>query len=246
MGLPSVSTTRGPTSMGAKLRRAPSFFPAAIAFALMLVPAMGAAEPSAGTAFSRGSIPLMADPKGGALGTVTPGTPLEVVKRDNDHAEVRIDGWSMTGADQYVFAAKGQRITLVRLTTIESANRKVLGHSKDDYGIDWQHVVVTGWVAPGTLTGDVAPVWAEADALFKKRCTACHALHQPTEFTANQWPHILKIMTQRAGLTQDETTLVTKYLQTHARSPGHNGPGGPPSSGAGGGAGGGNGGGRRR
>lgn len=160
--------------------------------------------------------PLTTDADGKAFGSVTPGTPLRIVGHTGDRAEVRIDGWSMTGAEQIVFAAKGQRIALAHLSATDVPNRKVTERGKDIYGIDWQHVVVTGWVPTGDLVGDVSVVWQVADALYKKRCTACHALHQPREFTANQWPHILKIMEKRAGFTPTQAALVTQFIQTHA------------------------------
>ena len=167
-------------------------------------------------AFARAKTPLSTDEKHDTFGSVTPGTPVKIVKLAGDLAEVRLDGWSMTGAEQILFAAQGQRIALAHLSSTDTTNREVTEHSKDIYGTDWQHVVVTGWVPAASLDNNVSDVWQRADALYKKRCTACHALHQPKEFTANQWPHILKIMTKRAGLTESDTELVTQYLQTEA------------------------------
>jgi Dihaem cytochrome c len=188
--------------------------------AVTLSAATAKAQSSGVTQFAAGSIPLLADAQRDPLGSVTPGTPLSVIKRAGDLAEVRIDGWSMAGADTVVFAAKGQRIVLAELSANRPANRTVGTRSEDQYGGVWEQVTVTGWVSSSDLVAAVEPVWEKAHALFAKRCTMCHALHQPTEFTANQWPHILQIMTKRAVLTPDQTALVTKYLQTHARQPG--------------------------
>lgn len=76
---------------------------------------------------------------------------------------------------------------------------------------------MSGYVPSAGLTPDQESVWAAAKALFSKRCSACHALHHTTEFTANQWPTILKTMTKNAALQPDQAALVTQYLQTHAK-----------------------------
>ncbi|MDE2166666.1 MAG: hypothetical protein KGJ66_10065 [Alphaproteobacteria bacterium] len=197
--------------------------------AATLAPSAAMAQSSGTTEFAAGSAPLLADPQGTPLGTVTPGTPLTVIKQTGRLAEVRIDGWSMAGAETVVFAAKGLRIVLAELSADRPANRTVGARSEDQYGGVWEQVTVTGWVSASDLVAAVEPVWQKAHVLFAQRCTKCHALHQPTEFTANQWPHILQIMTKRAVLTADQTALVTKYLQIHARQPGTpaTGPKGP-------------------
>jgi Dihaem cytochrome c len=187
-----------------------------------LAPVMAVAASAGTIKFAAGSVPLLADPQGASLGTVTPGTPVMVVKEEGSLNEVKIEGWSMQGAEQIVFAAKGRRIMLARLSADRPANRIVGARSQDQYGGVWEQVTVTGWMQSSSLVADVTPIWKEAHDLFATRCATCHALHQPTEFTANQWPHILQTMTKRAVLTADQTALVTQYLQTHAR------PTGPP------------------
>lgn len=209
---------------------------AACIVAVGLGPRGAAAAPSQGLAVAAAAIPLMADAKGAPLGTLSPGTLLRVLKHDNDLTEVRLDGWSMVGAEQIAFAAKGQRIILARLTASRPDNRKVLARSQDTYGIDWERVVITGWVSSKDLVGQISSVWQKANAIYQKRCTACHALHQPTEFTANQWPSILRIMTKRAALTPEDTALVTEYLQSHARRPSAGGAEAPAAAGAAGGS----------
>ncbi len=169
---------------------------------------------------------LTAQAGGASLGEATPATPVTIVSTAGDTVEIAIEGWSMHDAPQYLYPDIGQRIILVTLEQSGQDARAVVTSQADKYGIAWDNVKVTGWVPAANLATDPAAVWQAAQAIFQKRCSACHALHQPKEFTANQWPSILKIMTKRAALSPADTELVTKYLQLHAKIPGAgNGPG---------------------
>lgn len=195
-------------------------------FVAFTVPALLLASPAPGVAgdaasphklFAKTLLPLH-DRKGGAtIATVTPGTAFAVQKRAGAKLLVAVTGWSPVGGESLLFKALGQRILLARLTRKGVATRKVLKEKEDEYGSPWQRVRITGWVARRAVVADVEKVWKRASRLFHKRCTRCHALHRPTEFTANQWPNILKIMTKRAGLSKARKALVVKYLQTHAK-----------------------------
>jgi hypothetical protein len=127
-----------------------------------------------------------------------------------------LDAWTQQGADSTLFAAEGQRIVLATLAD-ETPRPRVLATAKDDYGNVWNEVELSGFVQQGGLTSDQGIVWAQAQALYSKRCSACHALHRTNEFTANQWPTILKTMTKSAALQPDQAVLITQYLQTHSK-----------------------------
>lgn len=161
--------------------------------------------------------PLSESENGEAIGTLTPGTEVAVIAERPGRWEVEVHGWSAPGAESILFIAPGQRIVLARLKLSAAAIRTIEGTKTDRFGQKWERIRVRGWVDRNALVEDVSVVWKKAARIFHKRCTACHALHQPTEFTANQWPHILKIMTKRAALSKKKATLVTKYLQMHAK-----------------------------
>lgn len=163
---------------------------------------------------------LMAEGQGPTLGDMTPATPVMILATVGDKTEIAVEGWSMRDAPQYLYPEIGQRIVLVTLGDAGQAARVVEASQDDKYGIHWDKVKITGWIPSANLVADPEAVWAAALELFQDRCSACHALHQPTEFTSNQWPSILKIMTKRAALAPDEIELVTKYLQMHAKVPG--------------------------
>ena len=159
---------------------------------------------------------------GTAIGSVTPGTPLMPVAGFASGAargQVRLDGWSEQGGEAVVYPAPDQRVILARLTPQAMALRKVLGTKTDSFGTTWQHVEVSAWIAAADVVPDVSAVWDEAAQLYAAHCSSCHALHGPSEFTANAWPGVMRAMTANAGLTPDQTTLITRYLQANAHAP---------------------------
>ncbi len=183
-------------------------------FALLLAPAAHAANE---TFYLATQAPLLEAPGGAVIATVSPGTPLHALATKGDLVQVEITGWAPEGGEKYLFTEMGQRIRLAKITPAGKAVRKVVATKEDYYETTWQDVHLTGWVAKSATTDDIASVWAQARTLFHQRCTRCHALHRPTEFKANQWPSILKIMTVRAGLSAADKALVTQYLQMHAK-----------------------------
>jgi len=155
-----------------------------------------------------------------ALATIRPGVPLEVVERSGARIHVEITGWAPDGAEDLLFKAIGQRILLARLSDATDATgleRKVIARKTDYYEDVWLQLRLGGWIDAKATTTDIAALWQDASKLFHKRCTRCHALHQPDEFKANQWPSILKIMTVRAGLSPADKALITQFLQTYAK-----------------------------
>jgi len=154
---------------------------------------------------------------GSDIASISPGVALHVVKSSARSVEVEITGWSPEGGEAYLFRKIGERILLAHLSAGGMAARKVVASKRDYYETLWQQVRLTGWIESSKTAADPETVWSGASALFHKRCTRCHALHRPTEFKANQWPSILKIMSVRAGLSPAQKALVTQYLQTHAK-----------------------------
>lgn len=157
------------------------------------------------------------DKTGNTVGTVTPGTKLDVIKKSGKKSKVSVNGWSAFGAETVIFKQVGKRIILGILD--ESVISKVKkGKSKtDEFESIWNQTSFTGWVKTSSLTDSKEKIWDKADNLFKQRCGGCHQPHPPHEFTANQWPNIVKAMKDRAGLTSDDQWLLTKFMQEHAK-----------------------------
>lgn len=154
---------------------------------------------------------------GGALGTLMLGAQVTLAGDPAGDAHVVVQGWSMADAPSVMFLTTEQRITLASLTAAGQAARTVVSKQTDAYGTDWEQVRVEGTVAPAALSSDRTALWSQAEALYGSTCSACHALHSPGEFTANQWPGSLKAMLPNVSLTDAQIELVTKYLQYNAK-----------------------------
>jgi trimethylamine-N-oxide reductase cytochrome c-type subunit TorC len=189
---------------------------AAAAFGLGPQAARGEPTP---TLYATKSTPIYADADGiHVIGSLTPGTPVTAAGTGGSRLQAfEIDGWSQDGDETTVVAAAGRRIVYVRLTSAPNAHRKVLEQTKDDYDNLWDKVTLAGFIDPAALTADQSAVWAPAQRLYSQRCSNCHALHSTAEFTANQWPAILKTMAKNAALTPAEAALLTQFVQTHAK-----------------------------
>ena len=154
---------------------------------------------------------------GTVIARISPAVPLRVLDEKGGQVKVEITGWSPEGGEKYLFIEMGQRIRLAKITDQGLEGRKVIAQKEDYYESVWQDVRLTGWIAKKDTSEDIKAIWKTARHLFHQRCTRCHALHRPTEFTANQWPSILKIMTVRAGLSEGKKALIVQYMQTHAK-----------------------------
>ncbi len=181
------------------------------------MPAFPAAGQPAKILFAAGTTPIYAGvAEREAAGSLTPGTPLDAAEpAKNGYQPFTLVAWSQQGNDETIFAAQGQRIVFATVTA--KAQIKTIATATDDYGNVWNQVELSGFAPAKRLTSNQDSVWARAHALYGKRCSACHALHATAEFTANQWPAIIKTMSKNAALQPDEAALITQYVQTHAR-----------------------------
>ncbi len=172
--------------------------------------------------FTQNVTPLYASVQGKeVIGSISPGTAVALngaPQRAGARDGVSVDGWSAQGAESVVDVAVGQRIVLTTLSAEAVSQETTIETQRDSYGTVWKHVKLAGFVGSEHLVPDVATVWTSAQKLYSTRCTACHALHAPTEFTANQWPGVLRTMVRNAALDPEEAALVTRYLQAHARA----------------------------
>ena len=56
-----------------------------------------------------------------------------------------------------------------------------------------------------------------AQSLYANKCTRCHGLKDPGNFTASRWDGILNVMVPRANLTSDEKSTIVNYIKAHAK-----------------------------
>ena len=56
-----------------------------------------------------------------------------------------------------------------------------------------------------------------ARELYANKCTACHRLHRPSEYSKEKWPAILDRMAVKAKLAPEEDDELRQYLLSRAR-----------------------------
>lgn len=208
---------------GADRKQRYRLFVLAVALAILRMQNCLAAAPSeppdTSVEYAMQLTPIYSDPSlTHQIGTLSPGSELHL-KNSAATSKARaftINGWFQEGNSTSLFLNQGKRIVIATLTN-QPPDETKLAEQKDDYGNVWVDARVGAYVAPTTLVDDQSTVWERAGKLYHARCSACHAVHNPREFTANQWPGILKIMAKNAALRPDELALITKYLQTHAK-----------------------------
>ncbi len=154
---------------------------------------------------------------GTELATLSIGAKLVSDGDDAGHDQVTINGWSMKGAESVIFLAMGTRVDVAMLTDAGQKAEKVVQTKQDDYGTTWMQVSLSGVAGTDNLVDDPDALWQQAADLYAATCSACHALHAPDSYTANQWPGTLKSMIPNTALTQPQVALITKYLQYHAK-----------------------------
>ena len=68
---------------------------------------------------------------------------------------------------------------------------------------------------PVTVAVDVKPDTAIGKNIFMNRCSRCHALPDPVQFTAQRWDGILAIMIPRARLDKEKEIHVTAFIKAN-------------------------------
>ena len=166
------------------------------------------------TRYALTSVALLDAPGGKTIGTITPGTAATVDAQQSGASKVTIAGFAPSGSGSLLYAAAGQRILLVGAMNASAAKLALNGTPHDVGGAPWRAATVQGYIGDSGLGNSATPVWKAAQTLFAARCSTCHALPAETAYAPNAWPGLVKAMVHNAGLSADQTVLITKYLQT--------------------------------
>jgi hypothetical protein len=94
-----------------------------------------------------------------------------------------------------------------------------------------KHLFV-GMLAALTLAGALNKATAQTtDVLYEKKCGRCHVVYQPSEYTADEWPGLVKSMRWQAALSAPEMDAIIEYVTAGARTEGESGGSSGPSVG---------------
>jgi trimethylamine-N-oxide reductase cytochrome c-type subunit TorC len=154
---------------------------------------------------------------GRPAGRLLPATALEVLGRDGDAVQVRVEGWQQDGNERVIYALMGRRIFSVALspaaTDLVERHETVLD---EDTELTWHRVSADLWIAPGGVIDDQQKLWDYGAELNNAACSICHTMAKPGHHLANQWIGVLKAMERFSTLDKEQTRMLQKYLQFHA------------------------------
>lgn len=151
-------------------------------------------------------------------GKILPTTSLEILKTKGDKALVKLIGWQKGKMTRILYYSKGERIISAAFSKKAKLKIKVLktivpkGSKKT-----WSKVTFTTWIDNKNIVDDIDALYSKASDLLQTNCGICHAYHPTTEFSANQWPSVIKGMFPRTPLSKEEALLLTQYAQKHAK-----------------------------
>jgi trimethylamine-N-oxide reductase cytochrome c-type subunit TorC len=149
-------------------------------------------------------------------GKILTTTPLEVLKVEGDKALAKITGWNQGSLKRIVYFSKGTRIISAAFSKKAQYEYKVL--ETDATGKEpWHKVEIITWIENKNLIDDIEVLFAKAKNILETNCGLCHAAHPTHEFSANQWPAVIKGMAPRTPLTKDEILLISQYAQKHSK-----------------------------
>lgn len=153
------------------------------------------------------------------LGDVMPTTAMEVLQHDGEMLQVNIKGYQQESAEQVVYASFGKRIISVIVDNQDLLANLQTGDYVDDEasGNRWREVSFDAWVGADHLLASLEPVWEYGEDLNQSFCSGCHAVIGPSHYTANQWPAIVTGMVDRTSISDYGSTILTYYLQNHAK-----------------------------
>lgn len=149
-------------------------------------------------------------------GKILPTTPVEVIKTEGDKALVKLTGWNQGKLKRILYFSKGHRIISAAFSKKAQYTYKVL-EASDGGKKSWSKVEITTWVENKNLIDDIKPLYSKAQNLLENNCGLCHSLHPTHEFSANQWPSVIKGMKPRTPLSKEEGLLITQFAQKHAK-----------------------------
>ena len=185
------------------------FVPLALAFACSLL--------SGETASKTATI----SQEGKAIGEVQILTPIEVLPGEGGVTKIKIKGVVSENYQLQIQKNMKEAEIYATFTSEAETNFKKGKKIEDDYGEVWYEVEGVYEISSDAVAKDAKALYADAKTNYEQICSACHRLHEPNSFTANQWPASMQEMINAnyVALEGDDLNLIVKYLQHNAKKP---------------------------
>ena len=86
---------------------------------------------------------------------------------------------------------------------------------EDEYGVKWKNVELNFEVKdPSAIKNTKDGLWATEEELYLSY-GSCHVAKKLEEYTINQWPNVVKTMSDRAGLAKMRQGLLARIYNTN-------------------------------
>lgn len=152
------------------------------------------------------------------VGRLLPTAKVVILKRENQRVLLRIEGYRQLDNISALYFVPNRRILNAGFSKHTGVEFRRVSIAMDkESKQEWELSSVELWSDDEWLSADVNALYKEADELYKASCSTCHALHSQKEFSANQWPSVIKSMKTRAGFDTNTEHLVSQYLQKNAK-----------------------------
>lgn len=181
--------------------------------------------------------PFFNSPEKEQIGVLEVATELKKVQVKGGWVQVQVEGWvprtavevlppevnPSDGSSQengYIIAAyrgpllkiPGKTWTNTGTLNAETAIERV------EMEGDWIRVRATGWIRSESIMDDLRGIWNRALELYQNHCDSCHHI-QPSQFTAQEWSGLMRVMVPQTSLTKKESAIILKWLQMSAENP---------------------------
>lgn len=145
-------------------------------------------------------------------GKLLPTSKVQILEKVGDKIKFKVQGFVKDGATNAVYFVPNKRILVTAFAKKNNYKFEKIA-TKDG----WDEVSVIGYAKNENFTKDLDGLYKKAKATYTENCSMCHPLHPENEFSANQWPSMIKSMVNRTPMSKDQNFLVVQYLQKHAK-----------------------------
>jgi trimethylamine-N-oxide reductase cytochrome c-type subunit TorC len=153
----------------------------------------------------------------GQLADIAVGVSLEVIERgDSGWVKVSLDGFEVLGLNSQLYLDTTHGVVAAEVMG-------ALEYIREESTVDaetrlsWRPARITGWISDEMLAANEETLWNYVKVVYENECARCHAVFPPSRFNAPAWVNSMRNMQRFSTLGDQESALVSAYLQQHAK-----------------------------
>ena len=151
-------------------------------------------------------------------GQILPLAKATVLKSDGKWIQIKLAGWTQEGVERLLVAEKGLRVIKAVVSSEFAKTIDTSGAEEDpNTGLNWSDDTITVWADSNDFTSNHDGLLTYGEEMAVATCSACHTMHGPEDFGANQWPGVIKDMKQNTVLDAEQLRFLQTYNQYFAK-----------------------------